>query len=69
MFHADNILNGETAEIIWSGNVFPPRPILRYFDIGVNYDDFSRQIWHGFDLYNYDEITLHAEGHDVIFKP
>ena len=50
--------DGEYTYIEFDPSPWLPRPILRYFDIGVNYDDFSQQAWRGLDLYNYSEIVL-----------
>ena len=64
----DFLLNGEYTFIEFDPSPFLPRPILRYFDIGVNYDDFSQETWFGLDLYNYEEIQLQRGKFSVTYK-
>ena len=63
-----DLYDGETTEITFDPSPWLPRRILRYFDIGVNYDDFTQQSWRGLDLYNYSEIILTQENFSVKYK-
>jgi hypothetical protein len=64
----DFVPNGEYTFIDFDPSPFLPRPMLRYFDIGVNYDDFSQETWFGLDLYNYEEIHLQRGNFTVTYK-
>lgn len=63
-----NLYNGEYTFIDFDPSPFLPRPMLRYFDIGVNYDDFTQETWFGLDLYNYEEIHLQRDNFTVTYK-
>lgn len=63
-----NLYNGDSTIINFDPSPFLPRPMLRYFDIGVNYDDFTQEIWYGLDLYNYEEIHLQRGNFTVTYK-
>ena len=63
-----DLYDGEETFITFDPAPFLPRPILRYFDIGVNYDDFTQEIWYGLDLYNYAEIHLKRGEFSTVFK-
>lgn len=63
-----DLYDGETTEITFDPSPWLPRRILRYFDIGVNYDDFTQQSWRGLDLYNYTEIILTQKNFSVKYK-
>ena len=63
-----DLYDGEFTFIEFDPSPFLPRPILRYFDIGVNYDDFSQETWFGLDLYNYEEIHLQHGNFSVTYK-
>ena len=65
---SDFLANGEYTFIEFDPSPWLPRPILRYFDIGVNYDDFSQETWFGLDLYNYEEIHLQRGKFSVTYK-
>lgn len=65
---SDFLQDGEFTFIHFDSSPWLPRPILRYFDIGINYDDFSQQTWRGLDLYNYEEIILTQEKFSVKYK-
>lgn len=65
---SDVLTDGEYTYIEFDPSPWLPRPILRYFDIGVNYDDFSQQSWRGLDLYNYAEIILKQDTFTTVYK-
>ena len=60
--------DGDSTTIIINPRQFTPRPRLRYFNIGVNYDDFTQETWFGLDIFNLSEVTLYLEGHDVAYR-
>ena len=60
--------DGEYTYIELDPSPWLPRRILRYFDVGVNYDDFSQQSWRGLDLYNYSEIILKPDTFLTTYK-
>ncbi|MBQ7704525.1 MAG: hypothetical protein IJT73_03725 [Selenomonadaceae bacterium] len=69
LLHSVNYLrDGESTNIYVDWRKFKPQAILRYFDIGVNYDDFTQKIWYGIDISNISEIKLLPESHSVTFK-
>ena len=68
LFSVNYLRDGESTAIHFDGQRFKPRAMLRYFQIGVNYDDFSQEIWHGLDLFNISEIALSQGNHSVKFK-
>ena len=63
-----DLYDGETTEITFDPSPFLPRPMLRYFDIGVNYDDFTQETWFGLDLYNYAGIHLKRGEFSTVYK-
>ena len=68
MQSSDVLTDGEYTYIEFDPSPWLPRRILRYFDIGVNYDDFSQSTWHGLDLYNYSEIILKPDTFLTTYK-
>lgn len=69
ILHSVNFLrDGDSTKIYIDWSKFPPQKILRYFDIGVNYDDFTQEIWHGLDLSNYEEVHLKRDEFSTVFK-
>lgn len=62
------LTNGESTFIYFDASAWLPRPMLRYFDIGVNYDDFTQEIWRGLDLYSYEEIHLQRGDFSTTYK-
>lgn len=68
LFSVNYLRDGESTAIYFDGKRFKPRSMLRYFKIGVNYDDFTQEIWYDLDLYNFSEITLSQGNHTVKFK-
>ena len=68
LFSVNYLRDGDSTAIYFDGQRFKPRAKLRYFQIGVNYDDFTQEIWDGLDLYNISEITLSPKNHSVKFK-
>lgn len=70
LLHSTNYLrDGESTNIFVDWSKFKPQGMLRYFDIGVNYDDFSQEIWRGFDISSISEIRLERGNRSVTFKP
>ncbi len=69
IMHSANFLrDGDSITIIINPKQFSPRQMLRYFDIGVNYDDFTQETWFGLDIFNLSEIRLYREGHKVAYR-
>lgn len=68
LFSVNYLRDGESTAIYFDGQRFKPRPMLRYFKIGINYDDFTQEIWYGLDIFNISEITLSQGNHSVKFK-
>ena len=66
--NSDVLTDGESAYIYFDPSPWLPRRILRYFDIGVNYNDFTQQTWRGLDLYNYEEIILTSDSFSTVYK-
>ena len=68
LFSVNYLRDGDSTAIYFDGKRFKPRAMLRYFKIGVNYDDFTQEIWHDVDIFNISEITLSQGNHSVKFK-
>lgn len=65
---SDVLTNGESTLIDFDATAWLPRQTLRYFDISVDYDDFTQEIWRGLDLYNYSEIRLQRGDFSTVYK-
>ncbi len=68
MQSANFLRDGESVTLVINPKQFTPRPRLRYFNIGVNYDDFTQETWFGLDIFNLSKIRLYVEGHDVAWR-
>ena len=68
LFSVNYLRDGESTTIYFDGRKFQPRPMLRYFSIGVNYDDFTQEIWNDIDIFNISEIKLSQGSRSVVFK-